>query len=152
MSEAPGKAPITWDVIKAHNTRKQCWMVIHKVESIRCFEVLGRDPGGEEVLVEVAGQDATEAFDEVGHSKDAIEMLGPMFVGDLAVEAGVAKEDEKVVKVVKKQQPFGTAIADWVAATINSVSGAWEKTPEPLKYVVYGLAVYAVYWKNTRKP
>lgn len=28
-------------------------------------------PGGEEVLIEQAGRDATEAFEDVGHSTDA---------------------------------------------------------------------------------
>lgn len=43
-------------------------------------------PGGKEVLVEVAGTDATEAFEEVGHSDEAREQLGPYFVGDLPSE------------------------------------------------------------------
>lgn len=40
-----------------------------------------RDSGGEEVLLDVAGQDATEAFEDVGHSDEARELLGPMLVG-----------------------------------------------------------------------
>lgn len=39
--------------------------------------------GGEEVLLDVAGQDATEAFEDVGHSDEARELLGPMTVGSL---------------------------------------------------------------------
>lgn len=42
---------------------------------------LVRDSGGEEVLLDVAGQDATEAFEDVGHSDEARELLGPMLVG-----------------------------------------------------------------------
>ena len=39
--------------------------------------------GGEEVLLDVAGQDATEAFEDVGHSDEAREILDGMFVGNV---------------------------------------------------------------------
>lgn len=39
--------------------------------------------GGEEVLLDVGGQDATEAFDDVGHSDEARESLDVMLVGTL---------------------------------------------------------------------
>lgn len=40
-------------------------------------------PGGSAVLLEVAGQDATQAFEEVGHSDEAREQLEPFIVGEL---------------------------------------------------------------------
>ena len=39
--------------------------------------------GGEEVLLDVAGQEATEAFEDVGHSDEAREILEKLLVGDL---------------------------------------------------------------------
>ncbi|XP_018594387.1 cytochrome b5 type B-like isoform X3 [Scleropages formosus] len=42
-------------------------------------------PGGEEVLLEQAGDDATDSFEDVGHSTDAGEMLQQYFVGELHV-------------------------------------------------------------------
>lgn len=44
--------------------------------------------GGEEVLLDVAGQDATEAFEDVGHSDEAREILEGMKVGTVKREAG----------------------------------------------------------------
>ena len=38
-------------------------------------------PGGEEVLLEQAGSDATGAFEDVGHSADARKMLEDFVVG-----------------------------------------------------------------------
>ena len=40
-------------------------------------------PGGEEVLREQAGGDATESFEDVGHSTDAREMAADMKIGEL---------------------------------------------------------------------
>ena len=37
--------------------------------------------GGEEVLLDVGGQDGTEAFEDVGHSDEAREILDGLLVG-----------------------------------------------------------------------
>lgn len=39
--------------------------------------------GGEEVLLDVGGQDGTEAFEDVGHSDEAREILDGLLVGKL---------------------------------------------------------------------
>lgn len=39
--------------------------------------------GGEEVLLDVGGQDSTEAFEDVGHSDEAREILDGLLVGKL---------------------------------------------------------------------
>ena len=43
----------------------------------------GVHSGGEEVLLDVGGQDATEAFEDVGHSDEAREILEGLLVGKL---------------------------------------------------------------------
>ena len=40
-------------------------------------------PGGEEILIENAGSDSTENFEDVGHSSDAREMLEEYLIGEL---------------------------------------------------------------------
>uniref|UniRef100_A0A8C9VGH2 Cytochrome b5 type B n=1 Tax=Scleropages formosus TaxID=113540 RepID=A0A8C9VGH2_SCLFO len=73
----------TCEEINRHNLSKDIWVVIHdKVYDITSFleEVT---PGGEEVLLEQAGDDATDSFEDVGHSTDAGEMLQQYFVGEL---------------------------------------------------------------------
>ena len=68
--------------VKEHNDGKSCWMVIHdKVYDITRF--LDEHPGGEEVLLEIAGNDGTEPFEEVGHSEDARELLVDYYIGEL---------------------------------------------------------------------
>ncbi|KAI4285275.1 MAG: hypothetical protein L6R38_000812 [Xanthoria sp. 2 TBL-2021] len=44
--------------------------------------------GGEEVLLDVGGQDATEAFEDVGHSDEARQLLEGMEKGKLKRMAG----------------------------------------------------------------
>jgi len=84
MSEEPKVYRL--EEVKQHNTsrgeNKSVWTVIHdKVYDITQF--LDEHPGGEEILIEHAGQDASEDFEDVGHSSDAREMLLEYYVGEL---------------------------------------------------------------------
>ena len=47
------------------------------------WSLLFQHPGGEEVLLEQAGRDATESFEDVGHSTDAREMLKQYYIGEI---------------------------------------------------------------------
>lgn len=40
-------------------------------------------PGGADLLIDVAGQDATAAYEDVGHSEDASEILESFLIGTL---------------------------------------------------------------------
>ncbi|KAK2854036.1 hypothetical protein Q5P01_006697 [Channa striata] len=72
----------TFEEIRVHNLSNDTWIVIHdKVYDITRF--LEEHPGGEEVLLEQAGADATESFEDVGHSTDAREMLQQYYIGEL---------------------------------------------------------------------
>ncbi|KAJ1910385.1 Cytochrome b5 [Mycoemilia scoparia] len=58
--------------VEKHKSRDDLWLVIEH-----------KHPGGEEVLLEYAGIDATEAFRDIGHSDDAVQLLKDYYVGDL---------------------------------------------------------------------
>lgn len=45
--------------------------------------IIYQHPGGEEVLLEFNGKESTEAFNDVGHSTDAKELLKNYLVGML---------------------------------------------------------------------
>ncbi|XP_040109163.1 cytochrome b5 type B isoform X2 [Oryx dammah] len=62
--------------------RSRSSTVLLVLERILTF-VLRWHPGGEEVLMEQAGGDATESFEDVGHSSDAREMLKQYYIGDV---------------------------------------------------------------------
>ncbi|TNM91103.1 hypothetical protein fugu_003392 [Takifugu bimaculatus] len=75
----------TLEEIGAHNMSNDTWLVIHdKVYDITRF--LEEHPGGEEVLLEQAGGDATESFEDVGHSTDAREMLQQYLIGEVHMD------------------------------------------------------------------
>ncbi|RXM28485.1 Cytochrome b5 [Acipenser ruthenus] len=68
--------------IQQHNSYKSTWLIIHnKIYDVTKF--LEEHPGGEEVLGEQAGGDATESFEDVGHSTDAREMTSTYLIGEL---------------------------------------------------------------------
>uniref|UniRef100_A0A8C3UPE3 Cytochrome b5 type B n=1 Tax=Catharus ustulatus TaxID=91951 RepID=A0A8C3UPE3_CATUS len=78
-----GPAPVfTLEEVAKRNSSREAWLVIHgRVYDVTRF--LAEHPGGEEVLLEQAGKDATESFEDVGHSTDAREMLKQYFIGEV---------------------------------------------------------------------
>jgi len=84
--------------VAKHNTEQDCWIIIKgKVYDVTTY--LDDHPGGVEIITDLAGEDSTEDFDDVGHSEEAYGMLDDMYVGDLGEESG---DKEEVVKVEKK--------------------------------------------------
>lgn len=74
----------TWEEISKHNHEKTAWVVIHdKVYDITKFL---DHPGGIQILLDHAGQDATDDFEDVGHSADARELMETYRIGVLAEE------------------------------------------------------------------
>ncbi|KIA75575.1 cytochrome b5 [Aspergillus ustus] len=68
--------------VASHKTKGDLYIVIHdKIYDVTSF--VDEHPGGEEVLLEVSGQDGTEAFEDVGHSDNAREALARLEVGIL---------------------------------------------------------------------
>ncbi|KAG8407754.1 hypothetical protein J3459_018385 [Metarhizium acridum] len=90
--------------VAGHKTRDDLWVIIHgKVLDVTKYV---RDhPGGADVLLDVAGNDATVAYDEVGHSEDADELLKAYVVGTAkdAQEISRAKAVRLVQNVAENQ-------------------------------------------------
>lgn len=76
----------TLEEVAEHKSSDSCYIIIHdKVYDVTKF--LDEHPGGEEVLLEQAGANTTEAFEDVGHSTDARTMMLDYYVGELCEEA-----------------------------------------------------------------
>ena len=91
----------TWSEIQEHATRSSLWIVFeNKVYDVTPF--LTDHPGGEEVLLEQAAKDATIAFNDVGHSEDALERRRTYLVGELLESEH--REPEQGETVVDKEK------------------------------------------------
>ncbi|XP_008286411.1 cytochrome b5 type B isoform X2 [Stegastes partitus] len=107
----------TLEEIRVHNMSNDTWLIIHdKVYDITGF--LEEHPGGEEVLLEQAGSDASESFEDVGHSTDAREMLQQYFIGELHMDDR-KQETSKEVEVSNSGES-----SSWTMWLIPAVAAA----------------------------
>ncbi|CAG4944133.1 unnamed protein product [Colias eurytheme] len=68
--------------VSLHDTMQDCWVVIYdRVYDISTF--LDEHPGGADIMLEYAGQDASTAFRSSGHSKIATKALDRFLMGEL---------------------------------------------------------------------
>ncbi|KAL9240119.1 hypothetical protein vseg_014376 [Gypsophila vaccaria] len=68
--------------VSSHNTREDCWLIIHsKVYDVTKF--LEEHPGGDEVLLASTGKDASDDFEDTGHSDSAKALMSQYYIGDI---------------------------------------------------------------------
>ncbi|OQR74061.1 cytochrome b5 isoform 1 [Tropilaelaps mercedesae] len=103
--------------VAEHKAKSSCWLVIHEnVYDVTKF--MDEHPGGEEVLLEVAGSEATEAFENVGHSTDARELMAQYKIGELTDE-----DKAKVMKVAEKSKfPDSSTTSGGVSSWLLPIS------------------------------
>lgn len=95
MEELLKLPEFTWEEIQKHSDSKSCWCVIHGlVYDLTKF--LDYHPGSSHVILEVAGQDATEGFEEVGHSLQSRLMADDYIVGRLKGATEIRKCKKEV--------------------------------------------------------
>ncbi|XP_048662611.1 cytochrome b5 isoform X2 [Marmota marmota marmota] len=114
MAEQSDKAVkyYTLEEIQQHNNSKSTWVILHhKVYDLTKF--LEEHPGGEEVLREQAGGDATENFEDVGHSTDARELSKTFIIGEL--------HPESLITTVESNSSWWT---NWVIPAISALAVA----------------------------
>eukprot|EP00762_Andalucia_godoyi_P006557 ANDGO_05031.mRNA.1 Cytochrome b5 isoform B len=118
---------ITRAEIEQHESIQSCWMAIHgKVYDVTKF--LDLHPGGPDVLIQQGGGDATNGFENVGHSEAARKQMEEYYIGVYDAPQ-------------KKKKNSGDA-----SASSNSIATL-------LKYIVPAAAVaFAVYVRFFAKP
>ncbi|OJJ45658.1 hypothetical protein ASPZODRAFT_68480 [Penicilliopsis zonata CBS 506.65] len=70
----------TLEDVATHNSRESLYVIIHG----KVYDVTGyadEHPGGADILMEVAGADGTDGFDDIGHSEGAKTTLEGLLVG-----------------------------------------------------------------------
>lgn len=74
-----GKKFTDLNEIFEHNTKESLWLLIeNKVYDVTNF----KHPGGKQILLQNAGQDATTQFEDISHSEKADEFMKDLYIGD----------------------------------------------------------------------
>ena len=82
------------EVLTTTDDKNKTLIILHdKVYDVSGF--LNEHPGGEEILLDHGGKDGSEDFDDVGHSKDAFELMQKYRVGELVESERTNKSPKK---------------------------------------------------------
>ncbi|XP_046746751.1 cytochrome b5 type B isoform X2 [Diprion similis] len=90
---------ISLDEIAWHDTPDDCWFAIYDYV-YDCTSFIRDHPGGDDVLLEYAGRDATLAFIGTGHSKFARKSLERYLIGELP-------HSERIFRIADGVKVFG---------------------------------------------
>ena len=88
-----GKQTVSRAEVSRHNRKTDAWVIVDGV----AYDVTGfidQHPGGPELLLKRAGQDVTQTFKDLGHSRLAGYILSEMYVGDLPLVERINFEEE----------------------------------------------------------
>jgi cytochrome b involved in lipid metabolism len=76
------KRAMTMKEVSKHNKPDDMWMVLHgKVYDVTKF--LEDHPGGTDIMIENAGTDVTNQFEEMSHTKEARRQATQFHIGDI---------------------------------------------------------------------
>lgn len=115
--------------VKSHNDNKSTWIVIHNnIYDVTPF--LNEHPGGEEVLLEQAGKDGSEAFEDVGHSSDARELMVKYKIGEV---------------VESERKPVKERNTDWTSSSNSDGQSSQSSVKSWLVAVALGVLATIVY-------
>ncbi|KAI5240957.1 cytochrome b5 reductase-like protein [Aureobasidium subglaciale] len=140
MSESTKE--ITAEEVAKHDKKNDVWIIIHgKVYDVTKYAE--DHPGGAQSLYEVAGQDATATFEDVGHSADARETMAQYLIGNLE---GAEEED---LEAKPKELPLLVRAAQ---NTKNSRSSSESIVRRLLEGAIGGGGVFLAYELVARSP
>ncbi|XP_039054764.1 cytochrome b5-like [Hibiscus syriacus] len=78
-----------------HNTKDDCWVVIDdKVYDVTSY--LDEHPGGDDVVLVATGKDATDDFEDAGHSESAKELMQSFCIGELDTSSSPVSPELKI--------------------------------------------------------
>ncbi|CAB1109442.1 unnamed protein product [Ectocarpus sp. CCAP 1310/34] len=113
MADTPVVVEYSMTEVATHTTKESTWLVIKDMndgDTPKVYDVssyLNDHPGGAEVMMEVAGQDATNMFEDIGHSSDARTEMKKFQIGLLKLtdeeRAKIAQEAAKKAERASRQ-------------------------------------------------
>ncbi|KAM0429769.1 hypothetical protein ACHAPT_006375 [Fusarium lateritium] len=108
--------------VAAHNTSGDCWMTIQG-QVYNVTKYIHDHPGGADILIEAAGEDATVDFDNAGHSEDAFEIMAEYRVGKY--KGAPRKDAPKRVTLQPKAAPKANlGNLKWTVVATAAISSA----------------------------
>ncbi|KAH9045366.1 cytochrome b5-like heme/steroid binding domain-containing protein [Lactarius pseudohatsudake] len=123
---------ISLNDLRQHTTKESIWVLLNgKVYDVTKF--IDEHPGGDEVILSEAGKDATEAFEDVGHSDEARALLPGFLVGEF----------EKGPNEVKAKVYQSTAAAAAMEKTVEQTSNAFYVVPLAALVAYFAWRFYA---------
>ncbi|XP_078606877.1 cytochrome b5-like isoform X1 [Branchiostoma floridae x Branchiostoma japonicum] len=118
--EQPDLKQFSQEEVEKHVTGTSSWLVIHdKVYDVTKF--LEEHPGGEEVLLEQSGKDGTEAFEDVGHSEDARDLMANYLIGELRDEDKAANKYPEKRDMWKSSGNGGTSWGSYLLPAVIAI-------------------------------
>ena len=127
----------SFEEIKKHNDNQSTWIAIHNsIYDVTKF--LNEHPGGEEVLLEQAGREATDAFEDVGHSSDARELMKKYKIGEVI-------EGERIKDSEKKKSNWADAVTEDSQSSSQSSLKSWII---PISLGILVTIIYRLYLQN----
>lgn len=131
-AEAAAAATAVYTLQQVAEHKADHWVVINdQVYNVAKF--LDEHPGGEEILLEQTGTDASENFEDVGHSADAREMMKDYRIGELA------EEDKSHPKSAPKS---------WSSPEAASEGSSWMSYAIPMTLAFVASILYRIYLKD----
>jgi cytochrome b5 len=114
---------ISSDEVAKHNKVNDCWMIIKDDGLRQVYDVtkfLDDHPGGPEIMLDLAGQDATNEFEDIGHSNDARAQLKQWRIGKLkgAVKEAKSTPTKKYPSSVKVESESGSGLTGIIIASV----------------------------------
>ncbi|XP_043524655.1 cytochrome b5-like isoform X4 [Frieseomelitta varia] len=107
--------------VAKHNNAADLW-IVYKDGVYDITKFLKEHPGGEEILLDLAGKDSTKCFDDIGHSTEAIHLretykIGTV-VGDLSGTKTFSVQDTRIDDDKWEYEPPKYERSPWLPVTI----------------------------------
>jgi len=103
---------INMSEVAQHNTEDDCWIVVHGLVLSLPKAYLNEHPGGSDVITALAGQDATNDFEDIAHSDSSRAIANQYVIGQL-VGAGKTTAFTEIPRSGSKQESQHRATGLW---------------------------------------
>ncbi|TKR60541.1 hypothetical protein L596_027774 [Steinernema carpocapsae] len=86
----------TREEVMQHGFPGDLWIIVHN-QVFNVSEFCEEHPGGFEILLEFGGMDATDAFENKGHSRHAYSILTKFYIGEVVASQRIGDEPPQMI-------------------------------------------------------